>query len=101
WQYFIQTKSDLLPAQRNFIREQEPIIEENVIKVVTGTEAEARSIKRRVEEPFQQFCQKIGLPHQTIEVSIEENASNIKKLKEANEIEDREFAIKMVQELKR
>src|SRR5690625_3720513 len=56
WSYFVQSLSKLLPSHMKTL-EQQPIVTDNQIELSVSTEAEAVSLKRKIDNVLQQFCE--------------------------------------------
>src|SRR5699024_11642884 len=60
WKYFISQISNLMPTEA-YIQEENPHIEDSTITINVYTEAEGASLKRKLDERFQRFCDEVGL----------------------------------------
>lgn len=98
WTHFIKTQTDLSPAYIDIIRNQQPKVDNNKIMLTARNELEARALKKRLEEPFIQFCKKVGLQLFRLEIEVKTDIDGMRKFKEQTAKEDQEIVFKTVQE---
>src|SRR5699024_553637 len=58
WQFFHSQLPNLLPTQTKILAETS-VIENGSITLTATTDAEVNALKRRVEQPFQSFCEQV------------------------------------------
>src|SRR5699024_11137709 len=68
WQHFLQSVSNLTPAYKDLVLDQTPEVNNNKMMLTARNEAEGNALKKRLEQPFQAFCRKIGAPSFSLEI---------------------------------
>src|SRR5699024_3323188 len=82
WRNFIQSFSDLSPAYKDLVYTQRPSVNNNKIMLTARNEAEASALKRRLDEAFRAYCQKVGMQTYTITVDVKTEESDMQKFRE-------------------
>lgn len=100
WQFFATNMPKLLPVQTTVLSAK-PDVNDRLMTLKVATDAEANSLKRKVEQPFQQFCMHTGLKSYTLAFHVEAEAEAIQNFRRQTEEEDQEIgrqAAKLQQE---
>ena len=97
WQYYLQN-TILSPAYKDVVLHQVPTVENNKLVIQARNEAEAITIKRKLEHDFQQFCQKVAIPKFVLDVHVNDQQTNIQEFKQKQAVEDREMMLKTIQQ---
>ncbi|GAB4072569.1 PolC-type DNA polymerase III [Barrientosiimonas marina] len=98
WSQFLQSISDLSPGYKELVSQQTPEIKHNNLMLTARSDAEGKAIKKRLEKPFQDFCEKIGAPPFSLQVDVKAETDELQKFKEQKAKEDQELVLKTVQE---
>lgn len=98
WHEFIHSIGDLSPAYRDLVQNQSPAVNNNKIMLTARNDAEANALKKRLEVPFKNFCNQIGIVPYPIEINVKTNLEDIQKFKEIKAQEDQNIVIKTVKE---
>ncbi|MCG1028734.1 PolC-type DNA polymerase III [Virgibacillus halodenitrificans] len=98
WQRFIHSINNLSPAYKDLIYNQTPIIQNNKLLLTARNEAEANALKKRLDDSFKKYCQKVGLSFYSIETTIKTEEADIQAFKEQKALEDQQLIQKTVQE---
>ncbi|MFD1360370.1 PolC-type DNA polymerase III [Lentibacillus salinarum] len=98
WQKFVQSVSDLSPAYKDLVFDQVPKVDNNKIMLTARNEAEGIALKKRLEKPFQEFCQKIGAPPISLNIDVKTEMAELQKFREQKAQEDQALVMKTVQE---
>ncbi|MGM8364102.1 PolC-type DNA polymerase III [Virgibacillus sp. W0181] len=98
WHFFLQSISNLSPAYNDLIHKQTPEVHQNKLHLTARNEAEAFSLKRRLEAEFQTFCQKIGSRPYVLEVAVKTKETDMQKFREQKSLEDKELVLKTMQD---
>src|SRR5699024_4639655 len=98
WKHFLQSFADLSPAHKDLMHNQTPAINNNNIMLTVRNEAEARSLKKRLEEHFRTYCRKIGAPEYTLLFDVKMEEAAIKQFREQTAAEDQQMVMKTMQE---
>src|SRR5699024_3480735 len=98
WQHFLQTVSNLTPAYKDLVLDQTPEVNNNKIMLTARNEAEGNALKKRLEQPFQAFCRKIGAPSFSLEIDVKSDAVDLKKFREQKALEDQELVLKTIKQ---
>lgn len=98
WQTFLQSVSNLSPAYKDLVLDQTPEVDNNKIMLTARNEAEGNALKKRLEEPFQNYCRKIGAKNYLIQVNVNAEMGEMKKFREQKALEDQELVLKTVKE---
>ncbi|OZU90286.1 PolC-type DNA polymerase III [Virgibacillus indicus] len=98
WSHFVQTLRNLSPAYKDLIYNQVPEVNNKKIMLTARNEAEAAALKKRLDENFRAFCQKIGTNPYTIEISVKSEEADIQRFREQKKLEDKQIVLKTVQE---
>ena len=99
WTAFLKTISQLSPAYKDLVMTQQPRVDHNNVMLTARNEAEASALKKRLEEPFKNFCKQVGIKAYTLVIDIKTEAADIEKFREQKALEDQEMAMKTVQEM--
>ncbi|MFD2208860.1 PolC-type DNA polymerase III [Virgibacillus halophilus] len=97
WQLFLHTYQ-ISPAYKDLVLNQTPQISNQKFCLKARNEAEATSLKKRLEDGFQTYCKRIGAPLYMLEVEVENKLDEIQKFKEQTAAEDQQLVIKTIQE---
>ncbi|MFC0301388.1 PolC-type DNA polymerase III [Virgibacillus soli] len=100
WQLFLH-ENELSPAYRDLILNQIPEITNQKLQLTARNDAEANALRKRLENRFQVFCKKIGLPPFTIDVTVKTEALELEKFREQKALEDKQLVIKTMQEMEK
>ena len=92
WSYFVQSLSKLLPSHMKTL-EQQPIVTDNQIELSVSTEAEAVSLKRKIDNVLQQFCEACGLKKYVLKIEVNQTKEQIENFRKQTIEEDRQFAL--------
>ncbi|MBO1003771.1 PolC-type DNA polymerase III [Pseudogracilibacillus auburnensis] len=98
WKHFLKSLPDLLPAHMELLQHQELIMENEQIHISVKTEAEAVSLKRRIEQPFQQFCEKVGLKKYPLAFHVKTEQKELENFRKQTTEEDKKIVSTMKQE---
>jgi len=101
WHYFLQSLDHLSPAYKDLVNNQTPTIIDKRLLLTARNGAEASALKKRLENEFKVYCEKIGAASYSIEVEVKEDAANLEKFREEKALEDQQIAIKTVQDQQR
>ena len=98
WQSFIQSQTHLSPAYKDLVMNQKPQVNNNKLQLTARNEAEASALKKRLEEKFQNYCQKVGALSYSLHIEIKTEEADIQRFKEQTALEDQQMVLKTVQE---
>ncbi|WP_102028253.1 PolC-type DNA polymerase III [Salirhabdus sp. Marseille-P4669] len=98
WQCFLSSIPSLSPAYVNILQQQTPKLAGQKLNIVTRNEAEASSIKKRLEQPLKDFCLQIGTNPFVIECDVKQSDEDMKRFVEQRKQEDQLFIQKAVKE---
>ncbi|AIF43728.1 PolC-type DNA polymerase III [Virgibacillus sp. SK37] len=98
WQRFIHSINNLSPAYKDLVYNQTPVIQNNKLLLTARNEAEGTALKKRLEDSFKKYCQKVGLSFYSIETIIKTEEADIQAFKEQKALEDQQLIQKTVQE---
>ncbi|MBS3680014.1 PolC-type DNA polymerase III [Ornithinibacillus massiliensis] len=98
WQLFLQLTPDISPAYRDLVFNQKPRVNGNKIMLTARNEAEATALKKRLDENFKAFCQKVGISYYPLTVDVKTEMEEIQKFREQKSIEDQKLILKTIQE---
>src|SRR5699024_6324624 len=90
WQFFHSQLPNLLPTQTKILAETS-VIENGSITLTATTDAEVNALKRRVEQPFQSFCEQVGLKSFPIQFQVHTTPDEMAQFREKTSQEDQEF----------
>lgn len=99
WNYFLKKFPAILPNHLKILK-QLPKIEDNIMIFNVKTEAEAVSLKRKVEEGFQKYCQHIGLKKYTLNFHINTEKQELENFRKQTIEEDKQFVLNAVKQQK-
>ncbi|MYL33180.1 PolC-type DNA polymerase III [Pontibacillus yanchengensis] len=88
WLQFIKSIPDLSPAYKDLLHEQRPEVEGNKLILHARNDAEAHALKKRLQEPFQAYCQRIGASIYMLSVEVRENVEDMERFREQKAKED-------------
>ncbi|WP_163971253.1 PolC-type DNA polymerase III [Oceanobacillus halotolerans] len=98
WMQFVKTNENLLPAYKDLVFQQIPEVSNNKIMLTARNDAEAHALKKRLDEPFRNFCKKIGAPLYTLDVGVKTEEEDYKKFREQKALEDQQMVLKTIQD---
>ncbi|MEC5422658.1 PolC-type DNA polymerase III [Virgibacillus sp. C22-A2] len=98
WKSFLRTLTDLSPAYSDLLNNQNPVVNNNKLMLSARNEAEARSLKKRLEENFKQYCKKVGISSYSLDLEIRNEEAAIQKFREQTAKEDQQLILKTVQD---
>src|SRR5690625_2552479 len=78
WHYFLQSLDHLSPAYKDLVNNQTPTIIDKRLLLTARNGAEASALKKRLENEFKVYCEKIGAASYSIEVEVKEDAANLR-----------------------
>lgn len=91
WNFFVAGLSKLLPTQQNIL-EQLPTLEASNVTITVNTDAEAVSLKKRIEQEFHEFCRQAGIGNYVLSFKVETEKSKLDDFRKRTVLEDQEFA---------
>ena len=94
WLGFTRSKNDLSPAYIDLLHNQKPQIKENKIIITARNSAEAAALFKRIEQPFKNHFETIGLGNMKLEVIVSTEIEEIENFKKKTIEEDRKIAQK-------
>src|SRR5690625_3265023 len=100
WKYFISQISNLMPTEA-YIQEENPHIEDSTITINVHTEAEGASLKRKLDERFQRFCDAVGLKKYMLKFNVNTEMEALENFRKQTIEEDKIYvqnAVKLQQE---
>src|SRR5690625_4304513 len=100
WKYFISQISNLMPTEA-YIQEENPHIEDSTITINVYTEAEGASLKRKLDERFQRFCDAVGLKKYMLKFNVNTEIEALENFRKQTIEEDKIYvqnAVKLQQE---
>lgn len=100
WKYFTSQLSNLMPTQ-SYIKEDNPLIEDTTITIQVNTDAEAASLKRKLEESFQEFCDVVGMRRYVLAFKVKTEMEALENFRRQTSEEDKlivQNAVKLQQE---
>lgn len=89
WRDFILSIPDLSPAYSELLKEQKPEIDGNKLTLTGRNNAEAAVLKKRLTDPFKQYCVKAGLHSYQLQVDVKEATTDIERFREQTALEDK------------
>src|SRR5699024_4047143 len=92
WLGFTRSKNDLSPAYIDLLHNQKPQIKENKIIITARNSAEAAALFKRIEQPFKDHFETIGLGNMKLEVIVSTEIEEIENFKKKTIEEDRKIA---------
>ncbi len=98
WHDFLHTLDHISPAYKDLVYNQTPEVKHQKLMIVARNDAEATALKKRLEGHFQRYCKKVGLSSFTIDVEVKTEKKDLLKFREQKAIEDKEIALKTVQD---
>src|SRR5699024_3141483 len=90
WNAFVAGLTKLLPTQQNIL-EQLPILEASNVTITVNTDAEAVSLKKRIEHEFRDFCRQAGIGNYVLSFKVETKKSKLGAGPKRTVLEDQEF----------
>ena len=100
WKYFTHKLPNLMPTQA-YIKEENPTIQDSTITLRVNNDAEAASLKKKLEVAFQQFCESVGLKKYLLAFDVKTEMEELENFRKKTVEEDRQFvreAVKLQQE---
>ncbi|HLR60313.1 MAG TPA: PolC-type DNA polymerase III [Pseudogracilibacillus sp.] len=94
WLGFTRSMNDLSPAYIDLLHTQKPRIEDNKVIVTARNGAEAAALIKRIEAPFKEHFNTLGLSNLVLEVIVSTETSDIETFKKQTIEEDRQIAQK-------
>jgi DNA polymerase III subunit alpha, Gram-positive type len=88
WRCFIHSIHDLFPAYKDLLEKQVPTLQGNKLIFICRNETEASVIKKRLEEPLQAFCKKIGILPFSLGAEINQSKEEMERFVELRNQED-------------
>ncbi|MFC0524176.1 PolC-type DNA polymerase III [Pontibacillus salicampi] len=88
WLQFVKSIPDLSPAYKDLLYEQRPQVEGNKVILHARNDAEAHALKKRLSEPFQAYCQRVGASIYMLTVEVHHNQADLDKFREQKAKED-------------
>ena len=99
WRYFLKSISDLLPSHVQLL--QEPIaIVGNQIQFTVSTEAEAVSLKKKLEKKFNLFCDACGLKKYQLQFQVNTEMEQLENFRKQTDEEDKLIVLNTLREQK-
>ncbi|MCD5322721.1 MULTISPECIES: PolC-type DNA polymerase III [Pontibacillus] len=98
WMHFVKSIPDLSPAYKDLLHEQRPKIEGNKLVLHARNDAEAHALKRRLSEPFQAFCNRVGASLYVLTVEVSSSEEALEQFKQQKKQEDKDIVQKAIQE---
>lgn len=89
WPTIISFLEELPITTLNVLKNKSPKLVNQKLILPAGSDAEAMSLKRRLEEPLPKSLRKIGLPHLLLDVHVETSEEEVRSFMENREQEDR------------
>ncbi|KGX93137.1 DNA polymerase III subunit alpha [Pontibacillus halophilus JSM 076056 = DSM 19796] len=96
WQHFVQSIPDLSPAYKGVLYEQVPEVDGGKLHIYARNGAESEALKKRLTEPFQQFCTMVGASQYALTISVRSSEEDLKKFREQRSEEDRTLVQKAI-----
>src|SRR5699024_6847287 len=90
WQFFHSQLPNLLPTQTKILAETS-VIENGSITLTATTDAEVNALKRRGEQPFQSFCEQVGLKSLPMQFQVHTTTDEIAQYRDKSSQEDQKF----------
>src|SRR5699024_7371952 len=90
WQFFAKHLPKLLPTQSEILHKASKIDGDSIILTV-ATDAEAMALKRRIEQPFHEFCEHVGLKKYQIQLEVKTAVEDLENFRKQKDAEDKEF----------
>jgi DNA polymerase-3 subunit alpha (Gram-positive type) len=90
WQFFVNSIPNLLPSQIDLLHTV-PTYSDSTLSLTVKTDVEAVSLKKKIEEPFWQFCDQVGLRKIPLQIEVKTEASDIEEFQRLKNAEDQEF----------
>lgn len=94
WLGFTRSMNDLSPAYIDLLHTQKPKIEDNKVIITARNGAEAAALIKRIEAPFKEHFNTLGLNNLVLEVIVSTETSDIATFKKQTIEEDRQIAQK-------
>src|SRR5699024_2124716 len=82
----------------DLIFNQTPKVNNNKIMLTARNEVEASALKKRLEEKFKHFCEKVGLAFYTLHIEVNAESVNLKEFKEQTAKEDQKIVMQTIKE---
>lgn len=99
WNFFIDKFPQLLPNHLEILK-QKPKIQDLTMTFNVKTDAEAVSIKRKVEEGFQRFCKHIGLKTYMLHFDVNTEKQELENFRKQTNEEDKQIVLHAVKQQK-
>ncbi|WP_036832283.1 PolC-type DNA polymerase III [Pontibacillus litoralis] len=96
WLQFVRSLPNLSPAYKDMLHTQRPQVDGNKIILHARNEAEAHALKKRLQEPFQSYCRRIGASLYVLNVEVKFNTDDLVKFQEQKAQEDKTLVQKAV-----
>src|SRR5699024_286990 len=90
WHFFQRQLPNLLPTQTKILTEN-TTVENGNITLTANSDAEVNALKRRVEQPFQTFCEQVGMKQFPIQFAVHTTQDDIEEFRKQTSQEDQEF----------
>src|SRR5699024_5805195 len=90
WNAFVAGLTKLLPTQQNIL-EQLPILEASNVTITVNTDAEAVSLKQRIEHESRDFCRQAGIGNYVLSIKVETEKSKLDESLKRTVMEDQKF----------
>ncbi|MBB6452886.1 DNA polymerase-3 subunit alpha (Gram-positive type) [Salirhabdus euzebyi] len=98
WTSFIQSISNLSPAYKDVLFNQIPRMDGKKLTVSARNEAEGHAIKKRLEQPLQQFFEKVGAGAFMLQANIQQSEEDMKRFVEMKQQEDHSLMQKAIKD---
>lgn len=93
WNHFIKVIPNLLPTHYEMLTSQTVKVDDNQITLHVKTDAEAVSLKKRLTDPFQQFCEHVGMKLYQLNFVVNTEMSELENFRQQTTEEDRQNAM--------
>src|SRR5699024_7251113 len=87
---FVAGLASVLRIQQNIL-EHLPILAASNVTITVNTDAEAVSLKKRIEHEFRDFCRQAGIGNYVLSFKVETEKSKLDDFRKRTVLEDQEF----------
>src|SRR5699024_4882676 len=73
-------------------------VDNKKIMLTARNEAEANALKRRLEDRFKVYCEKVGLPTYSLEIEVNTESLNLEQFREQKALEDQQIVLQTIRD---
>ncbi|WP_430785871.1 PolC-type DNA polymerase III [Virgibacillus flavescens] len=96
WQNFLHTITNISPAYKDLVHNQIPTINNSKLSITARNEAEAAALRKRLENEFKLYCNKVGSRSYQLEIVVKTEDKDLQDFRNQKAKEDQEIILKTV-----